>query len=42
MLPAALPLDYLQHFDRGDRLRRSRLRPTGTRVRRKSGTRGTD
>ena len=42
MHPAALPLDYLRHLDRGDRLRRSRPRPTGTRVRRESGTRGDD
>jgi hypothetical protein len=34
MLLAPLPLDYLQHLDRGDRIRRSRTRPTGSRVRR--------
>jgi hypothetical protein len=34
MLPAAIPFDYLQHIDRGDRIRRSRTRPSGRRVRR--------
>jgi hypothetical protein len=34
MLPASLPFDYLQHFGRGDRVRRSRARPNGSRVRR--------
>jgi hypothetical protein len=34
MLPAALPFDYVQHIDRGDRIRRSRIRPSGSRVRR--------
>jgi hypothetical protein len=34
MLPAAIPFDYLQHIDRGDRIRRSRVRPSGSRVRR--------
>jgi hypothetical protein len=34
MLLARLPFDYLQHLDRGDRVRRSRLRPSGNRVRR--------
>jgi hypothetical protein len=34
MLPASLPLDYLQHLDRGDRVRRSRICPGGSRVRR--------
>jgi hypothetical protein len=34
MLHAALPFDYLQHIDRGGRIRRSRTRPNGTRVRR--------
>jgi hypothetical protein len=34
MLPAALPFDYLQQIDRGDRMRRSRARPSGSRVRR--------
>ncbi len=34
MLPA-LPFDYLQHFDRHDRVRRTRDRPTGSRVRRR-------
>jgi hypothetical protein len=34
MFPAALPLDYVRHIDRGDRIRRSRARPTGSRVRR--------
>ena len=38
MLLAPLPFDYLQHLDRTDRIRRSRARPTGSRVRR--GTRG--
>ena len=31
---AGLPLDYIQHLDRDDRIRRSRLRPSGIRVRR--------
>lgn len=35
MLLAPLPFDYLQHIDRGDRIRRSRTRPDGTRVRRR-------
>jgi len=34
MLLAPLPFDYLQHLDRGDRIRRSRTRSTGSRVRR--------
>jgi hypothetical protein len=34
MLLAPLPFDYLQHLDRGDRIRRTRTRPTGSRVRR--------
>jgi hypothetical protein len=34
MLLATLPFDYLQQIDRGDRVRLSRTRPNGTRVRR--------
>ena len=34
MLLAPLPFDYLQHLDRGDRVRRTRVRPNGSRVRR--------
>jgi len=35
MLLAPLPFDYLQHLlDRHDRVRRTRTRPTGSRVRR--------
>jgi hypothetical protein len=34
MLPASLPFDYLQHVDPGDRVRRSRARSSGSRVRR--------
>jgi hypothetical protein len=34
MLLARLPYDYLQHIDRGDRIRRSRTCPNGSRVRR--------
>ena len=34
MLPAALPFDYVQHLDRGDRVRRSRAHPSGSRLRR--------
>lgn len=34
MLLAPLPLDYIQHLDRGDRIRRSRNRPSDDRVRR--------
>jgi hypothetical protein len=34
MFSAALPFDYLQHLDRGDRTRTSRTRPHGSRVRR--------
>jgi hypothetical protein len=34
MHPAALPFEYLQLIDRGDRIRRSRTRPSGSRVRR--------
>ncbi len=33
MLPA-LPFDYLKHLDRHERVRRTRIRPTGSRVRR--------
>ena len=39
MHPAALPFDYLQHIDRGDRIRRSRARPSGSRVRRAAAAR---
>ena len=38
MLLAPLPFDYLQHLERNDRLRRTRERPTGNRVRRVSGS----
>ena len=41
MLPAALPLDYLRHLDRGDRIRRPSHRPSETRVRRDFVTAGT-
>jgi hypothetical protein len=34
MFPAALQFDYIQQIDRGDRVRRSRNRPNGSRVRR--------
>ena len=34
MLLAPLPFDYLEHFDQRDRVRRTRTRPTGSRVRR--------
>jgi hypothetical protein len=34
MFSAALPFDYVRHIDRGDRTRRSRTRPHGSRVRR--------
>ena len=34
MLLAPLPFDYIQHLDRGDRIRRSRNRPSDSRVRR--------
>jgi hypothetical protein len=34
MLPASLPFDYIQQIDRGDRVRRGRTRPSGSRVRR--------
>ena len=34
MLLAPLPFDYLQCMDQGDRQRRARSRPSGTRVRR--------
>lgn len=34
MFLARLPIDYLRHLDRGDRIRRSRSRPNGARVRR--------
>ena len=34
MYPESLPLDYLHHLDRHDRVRRTRSRPTGSRVRR--------
>jgi hypothetical protein len=35
MFIAALPFDYAKHLDPGDRVRRTRKPPTGTRVRRK-------
>jgi hypothetical protein len=31
---AGLPLDYIQHLDRDERIRRSRTRPSGSRIRR--------
>jgi hypothetical protein len=31
---AGLPLDYIQHLDCDDRIRRLRAHPTGSRVRR--------
>ena len=34
MHPAAIPFDYVQYLDTGDRLRRTRARPNGSRVRR--------
>ncbi len=34
MIPAALPHDYLGYIARGDRIRRPRTRPKGSRVRR--------
>jgi hypothetical protein len=34
MLLAPLPFDYIKQMDPGDRLRRTRSRPTGNRVRR--------
>ena len=34
MISAAIPFDYIRHIDRGDRTRRSRTRPHGSRVRR--------
>ena len=34
MFPAALPFDYLRHFAPNERTRRSRSRPSGSRVRR--------
>jgi hypothetical protein len=34
MHPAALPFEYLQLIDRGERIRRARNRATGSRVRR--------
>jgi len=34
MLLATLPFDYIQHLDPGDRVRRTRTRPTGSRIRR--------
>jgi len=33
-----LPFDYLRHLDRHDRVRRTRARPTGSRVRRGTST----
>ncbi len=42
MLLAPLPFEYVQYFDHhnepGERKRRARSRPTGTRVRRTPGT----
>lgn len=34
MFPAALPFDYYRQIDRGSRIRRSRVRPNGSRLRR--------
>ena len=34
MFPASLPFDYLQHFDRQDRVRRTLAQPHRQRVRR--------
>jgi hypothetical protein len=34
MFSPALPLDYVKHIDRGDRIRRLRTRPSGSRMRR--------
>ena len=34
MLFASLPYEYIKHFDRGDRVRRSRAHTGGSRVRR--------
>jgi hypothetical protein len=34
MFPTPLPFDHIEYFDRGDRLRRSRARANGSRVRR--------
>jgi hypothetical protein len=34
MIPAALPHDYVRYIDPGERVRRSRVRPNGSRVRR--------
>jgi hypothetical protein len=34
MISAAIPFDYIRHIDSGDRIRRSRTRPHGSRVRR--------
>lgn len=34
MLLPTLPYDYIKHIDRGDCIRRSRVRPNGSRVRR--------
>jgi len=39
MLLGSLPLDYLQHLGRHDRIRRTRTRPTGSRIRRGTATR---
>jgi hypothetical protein len=38
MLPT-VPFEYLQHLDRGDRIRRSRNRPNSSRMRRGTGSR---
>ncbi len=34
MFPSALPYDLVQYIDPGDRVRRTRARPIGIRVRR--------
>lgn len=34
MLPAPLALEYIRLLEEGDRIRRTRGRPTGTRIRR--------
>ena len=34
MFPAVLPFEYVRHINPGDRYRRTRIRPNGSRVRR--------
>jgi hypothetical protein len=42
MLPAPLTFEYIRLLEEGDRVRRTRGRPTGSRIRRTVGASGRD